>query len=102
MKLGAQNIYFEEKGAYSGEIAPRMIAELCEYVILGHSERRHIFGETNAVVNKKLAAAYKVFLKPILCVGETLAENEAGKTKEIITGQMKEGLKGIATPECWL
>ena len=84
IKLGAQNIYFEEKGAYTGEISPLMIAELCELVIIGHSERRQYFNETGEVVNKKIQAALKVGLKPILCVGERLEENEARRTEEVI------------------
>lgn len=95
IKLGAQNLYFEEKGAYTGEISPLMLAALCEYVIIGHSERRQYFGETDEVVNKKLRAAMKVGLKPILCVGEKLADNEAGRTREVVTGQVKAGLTGI-------
>ncbi len=94
--LGAQNLYFEEKGAYTGEISPLMLAELCEFVILGHSERRQYFCETNEVVNKKIQAALKVGLKPILCVGERLEENEAGKTEEVVTGQLRSSLAGIA------
>ena len=69
VKLGAQNLYFEEKGAYTGEVSPVMLAGLCDYVIIGHSERRGYFGETDQVVNKKLAAALKAGLKPIMCVG---------------------------------
>ena len=99
IKLGAQNLHFEEKGAYTGEVSPLMLAGLCEYVIIGHSERRQYFGESNEIVNKKLRAALKVGLKPILCVGEKLAENEAGRTKEVITGQVKAGLAGIEYPE---
>ena len=74
IKLGAQNTYFEEKGAYTGEISPLMLADLCEFVIIGHSERRQYFNETEEVTNKKVRAALKVKLKPILCVGERLAE----------------------------
>ena len=95
IKLGAQNLFFEEKGAYTGEVSPLMLAELCEYVIIGHSERRQYFNETGEIVNKKIKAALKVGLKPILCVGEKLEENEAGKTEEVVTGQLKSSLAGI-------
>ena len=95
IKLGAQNLYFEEKGAYTGEVSPLMVAELCEYVILGHSERRQYFNETNEIVNKKIKAALKAGLKPILCVGEKMEENEAGKTEEVVTGQVKSSLADI-------
>jgi triosephosphate isomerase len=88
IKLGAQNMYFEEKGAYTGEISPPMLAELCEFVILGHSERRHYFGEGGEVIDKKVNAALKAGLKPILCIGETLEENEAGKTEEVLLKQL--------------
>lgn len=95
MKLGGQNIYFEEKGAYTGEISPLMLADLCEFVIIGHSERRQYFDETGEITNKKIRAALKVKLKPILCVGEKLEENEAGRTEEIITEQLGSSLAGI-------
>ncbi len=95
IKLGAQNLYFEEKGAYTGEISPLMLAELCEFIIIGHSERRQYFNETGEIVNKKVMAALKAGLKPILCVGERLAENEAGRTEEVVTGQVKSSLAGI-------
>jgi len=88
IKLGAQNMYFEEKGAYTGEISPLMLAELCEFVIVGHSERRHYFKETGEVIDKKVEVALKVGLKPILCIGETLEENEAGRTEEILIRQL--------------
>lgn len=88
IKLGAQNLYFEEKGAYTGEISPLMLAELCQLVIIGHSERRQYFHETVELVDKKAQAALKAGLKPILCVGETLKENEAGKTEEVLSRQL--------------
>jgi triosephosphate isomerase len=95
VKLGAQNLHFEEKGAYTGEVSPVMLAHLCDYVIVGHSERRQYFGETDEIVNRKVKAALKFNLKPIMCVGETLAENEAGKTEEVVTRQVKKGLAGV-------
>ena len=95
IKLGAQNMYFEAKGAYTGEISPLMLSELCEFVILGHSERRWYFGETDEIVNKKVGAALTNNLKPILCVGERLEENEAGKTDEVVNRQIRAGLKDI-------
>jgi len=93
--LGAQNLYFEAKGAYTGEVAPGMVAEFCQYVILGHSERRTYFGETDESVNKKTLAAQAAGLIPIVCVGETLAEYEAGKTADVVSRQVREGLKGL-------
>jgi len=95
VRLGAQNLYFKEKGAYTGEISPLMLADLCEIVIIGHSERRQFFDDTDEVVNNKIKAALKVGLKPILCVGEKLEDNEAGKTEEVVTGQLGSSLAGI-------
>ena len=95
LRLGAQNLYFEEKGAYTGEISPLMLAEVCEFVIIGHSERRQYFNETGEIVNKKIRAALKVGLKPILCIGERLEENEAGRTEEVVTEQLESSLAGI-------
>jgi triosephosphate isomerase (TIM) len=97
VKIGAQNLYWEEKGAFTGEIAPGMIKDLgCEYVIIGHSERRQYFGETDATVNKRIFAALKAGLKPIICVGETLQERESEKTFSVIETQIKGGLKGLS------
>ncbi len=93
--LGAQNMHWEAKGAFTGEIAPAMVAEFCQYVILGHSERRAYFGETDETVNKKLLAAQAAGLTPIICVGETLAQYEAGQTNEIVGRQVRTGLRGL-------
>ena len=90
--LGAQNLYWEASGAYTGEISPAMVAELCQYVIIGHSERRAYFGETNTNVNRKVHAALTHGILPIVCVGETLEENEGGRTTEVVTRQLQEGL----------
>jgi triosephosphate isomerase len=97
--LGGQNIYFEEKGAYTGEISGLMLAGLCQYVILGHSERRGYFGESDWMVNKKIKAALKAGLKPIVCVGETLEENEGGRTGEVIIRQVRAALDGLSSLE---
>jgi triosephosphate isomerase (TIM) len=93
--LGVQNMHWEEKGAFTGEIAPNMIKELCNYVIIGHSERRTYFGETDATVNKKLHAALKHDLTPIVCVGETLDEYESGRTSEVVLRQINLGFANV-------
>jgi triosephosphate isomerase (TIM) len=93
--LGAQNMHWESSGAYTGEISAGMIKEFCDFVIIGHSERRQYFGETDETVNKKTKAAQAASLLPIVCVGETLSENEAGKTKEVVTRQLRGGLAGV-------
>ncbi|HUV51723.1 MAG TPA: triose-phosphate isomerase [Dehalococcoidia bacterium] len=99
IKLGAQNMYFEKSGAFTGEVSPPMLAGLCEYVILGHSERRGYFGETDQIVNKKVKAALAVGLTPIVCVGESLKENEAGETIAVVTRQVKGAFEGIDSPK---
>jgi triosephosphate isomerase (TIM) len=96
IKIGAQNMHWEESGAFTGEISPSMIFALgVDYVIIGHSERREYFFETNDIVNKKVKAAFMHSLRPIMCVGESLAIRESGKAKEFVLGQVVECLKDI-------
>lgn len=95
ISLGAQNLFWEEKGAYTGEISPLMVAELADHVIIGHSERRAYFQDTDTAVNKKIKAALGAGIKPILCVGETLDENETGKTGEVVIRQLTSALEGL-------
>ena len=96
IKIGAQNMHWEENGAYTGEVSAKMLKSIgVEYVILGHSERRQYFNETDETVNKKLKKAFEVGLNPILCVGETLEEREAGKANEIVTNQIRKAFEGI-------
>ncbi|MFA6075387.1 MAG: triose-phosphate isomerase [Negativicutes bacterium] len=98
--IGSQNIFWEEKGAFTGEIAPNMLVEAgCKYAVVGHSERRQYFGETDETVNKRVKAALKHNLIPILCVGETLAQREAGITQEICATQTRGGLSGLTAEE---
>ena len=98
--LGAQNLFWEEEGAFTGEVAPAMLKEIgCHYVIIGHSERRQYFGETDETVNKKVKAALRHGLKPIICVGESLAQREAGETDAFVAGQVEKALDGLAPEE---
>ena len=100
IKIGTQNMHYEEKGAYTGEVSGEMLKSIgVEYVIIGHSERRAYYGETDETVNKKLKKALKLELKPIVCVGESLEEREAGKAKEIVTTQTKLALEGLKNNE---
>ena len=100
VKVGAQNMYWEASGAYTGEVSGEMLLEAgAEYVILGHSERRQYFGETNETVNRKLKKALSIGLKPIVCIGETLAEREADKTEAVIESQVRAGLAGLTADE---
>ncbi len=97
--LGAQNLHWEAQGAFTGEISPAMVAEVCKYVIIGHSERRQYFAETDTTVNRKVKAALAQGLTPIVCVGETLAEYEAGRTAEVVSRQIKLGLADLEISE---
>jgi triosephosphate isomerase len=98
LKVGAQNMHWEAEGAYTGEISPPMLRALgCTYVIIGHSERRQYFNETDEIVNKKVRAAFAHGLKPILCVGETLEEREAGITASRVEGQVRKGLEHLSS-----
>lgn len=93
--LGGQNMYCEQEGAFTGEVSPSMLKEFCKYVILGHSERRTIFKESNHLLNKKLAAALQADLSPVFCVGENLEENKTGAAAEVISTQLRAGLVGV-------
>ena len=100
IKIGAQNMHFEESGAYTGEVSGKMLKSIgVEYVIIGHSERRQYFNETDETVNKKIKAAFANGLKPIVCVGETLEQREAGQTVEIITSQIEKALKDLTAEQ---
>ena len=100
IRLAAQNLFYEDKGAFTGEISPVMLKEVgCQYVIIGHSERRQFFGETDETVNRRIKAALGQRLKPIFCVGETLKEREEGKAFLVIEKQVEVGLRGIGEEE---
>jgi len=96
VKVGAQNMHFENSGAFTGEVSPSMLEGICDYVILGHSERRQMFAESDSSVNRKVKAAQAAGLRPIMCVGETLEEREEGKASDIISGQVRAGLNGVS------
>ena len=100
IKIGAQNMHWEEKGAFTGEVSGKMLKSIgVEYVIIGHSERRQYFAETDETVNKKIKAAFANELKPIVCVGESLEQKEAGKTEEIVTCQTRLALDGLSSEQ---
>lgn len=100
VKVGAQNMHWERSGAFTGEISPAMLRELfVRYVVLGHSERRQLFGETDEIVNRKVRAAHEAMLRPILCVGETLEQREAGHVEKILGSQLRDSLAEIGAKE---
>jgi triosephosphate isomerase len=100
--LGAQNVHWEEQGAFTGEISPVMLVGLCDYVVIGHSERRNVFGETDEWVNQKLHTALAHGLMPIVCVGENLEQNRAGETEAFVGGQVRAAFQGIAAEQARL
>jgi len=99
IKLGAQDMHWEEQGAFTGAISPLMLKGLCQYVIIGHSERRKYFGETNETVNLKVKAALAHDLKPIICVGENLEQNEAGRTEQVVMVQVQAALEDLTAAQ---
>jgi triosephosphate isomerase len=95
LRLGAQNAHWEEQGAYTGEVSPLMLKDLVDYVIIGHSERRQHFGETDETVNRRLKAVLAQELTPIFCIGETQEEREGGRTEDVLSRQVRQGLDGV-------
>ena len=102
VRLGAQDVHWEDDVAATGEIGPGQLEELCDYVLIGHSERRHAFGETDEAVKRKVKGALEAGLLPIMCVGETLEEREAGRTEDVLLRQIRSGLEGIDVPETFV
>lgn len=100
IQLGAQDIYWQDEGAFTGEVSGKMLKDAgCKFVIIGHSERRQFFGETNETVNKKIPAALRNGLTPIVCIGENLSEREKGATFKVLTDHIENGLKGLSTED---